>query len=341
MKPRIIATISNDDFSPEYTAIKHLVKNDITYFRFNLSKYDNVDKINDRCEYIYGVKQYFGAGIQIMLDLPLPRRKPRLTISDGSKMVTMRAGDTIIVSSATNTSNAKVLRIDDETILSDAFIGQEIVYSDGECCFMVSDIDRIEGIIKLTVKNDCDIYNRKSLSYGHTIDNSELKPLYFDAIDTILPDSVALSFVESSNDLTDIAQRFEGKNIKIISKIENHSAVKNLEDILKYSHAMLARGDLLLNLGSANFYRLHNYIVEKVKNSGKQLYVATGIMSSMRGRYIPMQSDLIDLGTILTANPYAIILNSGVAYGNIEITTDIIKQMAIVYDHTQIHRNML
>merc|ERR1712190_173419 len=58
-------------------------------------------------------------------------------------------------------------------------------------------------------------------------------------------DYIALSFVQSADDVKECRKHCAGKPIKVISKIENVEGLKNFEEILAESDGiMVARGDL-------------------------------------------------------------------------------------------------
>lgn len=70
----------------------HLIKNNINYFRFNLSQYCSIDEMEKRCEYIHLVNQRYGSNVRLMLDLRIPRRKPRITLYGNNLEILLREG---------------------------------------------------------------------------------------------------------------------------------------------------------------------------------------------------------------------------------------------------------
>lgn len=327
---QIIATIDSTYTSPNCEVLSHLIENNINYFRFNLSKYSNIDEIQKRCEYINLVKQRYGSDVRLMLDMPIPRRKARIKLYGGNREIMLRAGEIFRISPKQSNFFSDVSYIDDKDILSRLTEGTIVKYSDGECRFSVLEIDQKQEIIALKVENDFKIYTHKSISYGHTIKDTSLEAICVQVVDCILPESVAFSFVNSVTDLLALNQHFNRWNIDIISKIETPEAVDNLEGILEISNVMLARGDLLINTDLTNFYMLHNLIIDKVNKTGKRLYIATGIIPTLSYRYMPTHSELIDLGKIIESNPYGIILNADVAHGEyVDNAVNIIRNFKV------------
>jgi pyruvate kinase len=265
-----------------------------------------------------------------MLDLPIPNRKPRIILNDDKLETLLRAGEIFRISPQLDATSSEINYVDDKEILNRLTEGVIINYSDGECRFTVFEINKSQEVISLKAENDCKIFTRKSISYGYTISDIALESIFFQIIDSIIPESIAFSFIDSATNLLDYKKKIKNKNIDIISKIETREAVCNIEDILKTSNVMLARGDLLLNSDPIDFYMLHNSIVDKANKSDKRLYIATGILPTLSYRYLPTHSELVDLGVIIKANPFAIILNADVVQGEyIDNAINIIRNLKI------------
>ena len=88
---------------------------------------------------------------------------------------------------------------------------------------------------------------------------------------------------------------------------------------------MLARGDLLLNADYTQFYAYQLSVAQAAKENGKELVVATGILSSMSSSLFPTQSELIDLAELRRLEPDALVLNYGLVSGNLYEAIKIIR----------------
>ena len=150
-----------------------------------------------------------------------------------------------------------------------------------------------------------------------------LEKTYLSKIHLISPDSVALSFVSSSVEIKEACKLLNG--IKLYSKIETLEGVNNIGDISKVSSIMLARGDLLLNADYTQFYAYQLSVAQAAKENGKELVVATGILSSMSSSLFPTQSELIDLAELRRLEPDALVLNYGLVSGNLYEAIKIIR----------------
>ena len=73
----IIATIGHSTSNIVQT-IDHLISCNINSFRFNLSKFSDLSKLEKYIDDLIAVKQRYGTCIKIMLDIPYPYQKCRI-----------------------------------------------------------------------------------------------------------------------------------------------------------------------------------------------------------------------------------------------------------------------
>ena len=96
-----------------------------------------------------------------------------------------------------------------------------------------------------------------------------------DIVDWGLPnkvDFIAASFVRKGSDVRNIREVLgeEGREIQIISKVENQEGLVNFDDILAASDAiMVARGDLGMEIPTEKIFLAQKLMIEKCKCSWK------------------------------------------------------------------------
>ena len=95
-------------------------------------------------------------------------------------------------------------------------------------------------------------------------------------------DFIALSFVRSPEDVTQLRKILDKKKskIKIISKIENGEGLDNIHEITKASDAiMVARGDLGIETNLADLPNVQRRIMYSCAKWGRRSIVATHLLS--------------------------------------------------------------
>ena len=126
---------------------------------------------------------------------------------------------------------------------------------------------------------------------------------------------VALSYVENAK-LIYKAKKLLGKKIGIISKIENKLAVKNIEEIIKASDAiMVARGDLALDIGHSEVPKIQLGIIKKCNNYSKPVIVATQMLESMINNFTATRAEINDIATAIFQGADTVMLSAETAVG--------------------------
>ena len=137
---------------------------------------------------------------------------------------------------------------------------------------------------------------------------------------------IALSFVKSADEITNLREWIKSQNPSripfIMSKIETREAIKNLSDIIQASDAaMVARGDLALEVSFTKLPFLQKLIISECHSKGKPVIVATDIMNSMCRRRVPSRADVMDVANIFFSGATGLLLSQETAVGHYPIQT--------------------
>lgn len=168
-------------------------------------------------------------------------------------------------------------------------------------------------------------------------------------------DFIAASFVGSAQDiinLRNIIENWEEKHHKlartkvgkihkrginldrpwIVAKIERKKAIKNIDQIIKESDAiMVARGDLAIEMQQEKVTIFQKEIIAKCNRAKKPVIVATQMMHSMIENARPTRAEITDITNAVIDQADAVMLSNETATGNypkkvIETVADIIKE---------------
>lgn len=160
--------------------------------------------------------------------------------------------------------------------------------ADGGISAKVTKIER--GLVTVEVLNDGKIGSRKNMCLPGCVVNlpTITKKDEIDIVDFGIKHKVhyiAVSFARYKKDLDDLRKLLISKDpvhgpyIQLISKIENHEAIHNLEEIIDGSDGiMVARGDLGMEVPIEKVTILQKYIKEKTINRGKTVITATQML---------------------------------------------------------------
>ena len=117
---------------------------------------------------------------------------------------------------------------------------------------------------------------------------------FIDKISMLDINGLGLSFVQTG-DLVNSVRKI-APNLVLVSKIENSEGLRNCNDIIKNSDAiMIDRGDLAAEIGLSNLYSAIDTISASTKNIGKPLIMATENLESMINKEVPSKSDVMSI----------------------------------------------
>ena len=141
-------------------------------------------------------------------------------------------------------------------------------------------------------------------------------------------DFVGLSFVGSATDIESAREAMraelpEGMRLpEIVSKIERKEAIRNIDEIIKATDAiMVARGDLGIEMPESEVTLLQKDIIRRSLMSVKPVIVATQMMKSMTEQPIPTRAEVSDVTNAVVDHADAVMLSEESAMGKYPVET--------------------
>ena len=197
-----------------------------------------------------------------------------------------------------------------------------ILASDGLLSFRVKTISGNDIITEII--NGGELSNRKGLNIPGVsiklpfINDNDKNDILF-AIKNDF-DFIAASFVRSSDDINEM-KSFINENgggfIKLISKIENHDGVKNIEEVIRVSDGiMVARGDMAVEIPFEEIPYLQKLIIKKTVAAGKPVITATQMLESMIHNPMPTRAEITDVANAIYDGTSAIMLSAETTIGS-------------------------
>lgn len=140
-------------------------------------------------------------------------------------------------------------------------------------------------------------------------------------------DVVAASFVISGDDITWV-KSIVG-DVPVIAKIERVAAYENLDDILAFADgAMVARGDLGVELGIAPLPRAQKEIISRTNAASAISITATEMLESMTSSPRPTRAEVTDVANAVLDGTDAVMLSAETATGKYPVRS--VETMAAV-----------
>jgi pyruvate kinase len=135
-------------------------------------------------------------------------------------------------------------------------------------------------------------------------------------------DFVALSFCREPGDVEALRKVLgeHGSTARIVSKIEDQLAVKNIVDIIHATDViMVARGDLGIECPMEDLPIIQRRIVKRCLELGKPVIVATHMLESMITNPVPTRAEVTDVANAVFEQADAIMLSGETTTGKYPI----------------------
>jgi pyruvate kinase len=131
-------------------------------------------------------------------------------------------------------------------------------------------------------------------------------------------DYLAVSFPRDASDMNEARSllRAAGGHGLLVAKIERAEAVKNLAEVVRASDAaMVARGDLGVEMGFAELAGLQRQIMLECRHQNRVVITATQMMESMITSTIPTRAEVSDVANAVMEGTDAVMLSAETAAG--------------------------
>lgn len=230
-------------------------------------------------------------------------------------------GDTIRVTSQEVLGTPQRIQIKYDTLLQDLDKDDVIFINDGIVKLVVIDKDENDLICKCEAPGDvsnhkgCNMPSgRLSVNVVTPKDEDDLK-----FIAQLDPEYVAASFIGTGDDVREVRARlaeYGNTDIKIIAKVERPVALKNLDDIIRESDAlMVARGDLGVEIEAWDVPKWQKEMVKRCNRESKAVIVATQMMESMCQNSRPTRAEASDVYNAVLDGADAVMLSGESSVG--------------------------
>jgi len=315
---KIVATIGPATETKE--VLRELILSGMNVVRFN-SKHGTPEWHHERMIRVKEVARELNTPVGVLLDLQGPEVRitlPKEAQEDGYSVKT----DEVVV--FTDIQDLKMpgkkLIYLPENIVDSMEVGQTILIDDGLCQLEVS--AKKQDMFEAKAQGDFMIKNRKTASFpGFVTDMPVLIENDYIQLDGLRDeevDFIALSYVRNKSDILTLRRELEKRKLTadIVAKIENQEALRNLEEIIEASDAvMVARGDLGIEVSYEKLIRYQRKIIQIAREKVKPVITATHMLETMVTNPFPTRAEISDVAHAIYDLTDAVMLSAETTIG--------------------------
>jgi pyruvate kinase len=310
-KVRILATLGPASANAEMIAALHRAGADA--FRVNMSHGDHAGHAKVIAA-IRALEKETGRPTTILVDLQGPKLRVG-TFKDGP--VELVKGALFALDADKAAGDATRVHLPHPELFAALEAGTRLLIDDGKLVLRVQSVTptRIDTVVEVGGK----ISDRKGVNVPDVVvplaalTEKDRRDLTF-ALEQHV-DWIALSFVQRPEDVAE-ARTLIGGKAALLVKFEKPSGVQRIEEILELADAaMVARGDLGVELPPEAVPPLQKRIVATARRMGKPVVVATQMLESMIVSPSPTRAEVSDVATAVYDGADAIMLSAETAAG--------------------------
>lgn len=283
--------------------------------------------------------------IAIMLDTKGPEIRTGLFENDG---VYFEKNDVVKLVKEKCLGNKERFQITCHELFNDVKPNDTLLIDDGKITLKVLNVTDDE--IECQFLNGGLVKNRKGINAPGInlsmpfISQKDYDDIKFGCENNV--DALALSFVRTKEDVLEVRKlldKFNAKNVEIISKIESQQGIENLEDILSVSDGiMVARGDLGVEVQPELVPMYQKKMISLANSLGKIVITATHMLESMIENPRPTRAEASDVANAILDGTDAIMLSGESAIGKYPLeSVEYMVKIAKITENTINHQEML
>ncbi len=312
-RTKIVATLGPATSS--YQIIRQLIFAGVDVVRLNLS-HGTKEEHSERIKIVRTISKKIDRPIAILADLP----GPKLRVGRLYEPKELIKGEEITLSTKRIKQNKEDIFIRYSGLPDEVEKGNIIFLDDGAVKL------RVLGKNKNSIGCKVLIGGILKAEAGINVPGTTLKTDFLTSHDRELisfsigqgVDILALSFVRQAEDVKRVKNLLKKRNndIFLISKIEKHEALGDLDKIIDLSDGiMVARGDLGVEIPVERVALIQKTIIKKCNKLGKPVITATQMLESMIHNSRPTRAEVTDISNAILDGTDAVMLSGETAVG--------------------------
>ena len=316
-KTKIVGTIG----PASENKLEELFDAGLNVCRINYS-HGSWDEQSEKSETIMKIREEKELPIPMLLDMKGPEIRTGMLYTGKNTKIQLKDGQKFTLVNDDIEGNEEKVSVTYKDLYKDVKPGTKILIDDGAIELKVDEV--VGKDIVTTVVHGNGLGSRKTMNLPGTVirlpglaekDIADLKTACEHDYDF-----VAISFARNLDDVRQVRKVLDengGKDIQIITKIENVEGISNLDNILLEADAqMIARGDMATETDFTEPPVIQKRIIKTSNKLCKPAITATQMLESMTHQPLPTRAEASDVANAIFDRTSAIMLSGECAQGD-------------------------
>ena len=315
-KTKIVGTIgpASENKLPE------LFKAGLNVCRVNYS-HGSYDEQKEKTETIIKLREELDLPIPMILDMQGPEIRTGMLVTGKNEKIQLEDGQKFVLVNEDIIGDKDRVSVSYKNLYKDVKPGSKILIDDGAIELVVDEI--VDKDIHCTVVHGNGLGSRKTMNLpGTAVRLPALKEKDINDLKTACEhgyDFVAMSFTRGKDDIDQVRKVLDdngGKDIMIITKVENVEGLEHMEEIVENADAqMIARGDMATETDFTEPPIMQKKFIKLSNKANKPAITATQMLESMTHNPLPTRAEANDVANAIYDRTSAVMLSGECAMG--------------------------
>ena len=284
-------------------------------------KHGSYDEQEWKTQEIIRLRELLDLPIPMILDMQGPEIRTGMLYTGKNDKITIEDNQKFVLVNEDIIGNEEKVSVSYKDLYRDVEAGTKMLIDDGEIELVVDEIK--DKDIYCTVVHGGRLGSRKSINLpGTFVKVPALKEKDINDLKTACEhdyDFVAMSFARNTDDIAQVRKILDengGKDIQIITKVENAEGLQNMEAIVEHADAqMIARGDMATETDFTEPPVAQKKFIKLSNKANKPAITATQMLESMTHNPLPTRAEASDVANAIYDRTSAIMLSGECAMG--------------------------
>ena len=333
-KTKIVGTIG----PASENKLEELFDAGLNVTRINYS-HGSWDEQAEKTEKIIELRKEKDIPIALLLDMQGPEIRTGMLVTGKNEKIKLEDGQKFTLVNEDIVGDKDRVSVSYKNLYQDIKPGSKVLIDDGAIELVVDEI--VNKDIVCTVVHGNGLGSRKTINLpGTAVRLPALKEKDIQDLKTACEhdyDYVAMSFTRNKDDIEQVRKVLDengGKDIKIITKVENIEGLQNMEQIVDCADAqMIARGDMATETDFTEPPVMQKKFIKLSNKENKPAITATQMLESMTYNPLPTRAEASDVANAIYDRTSAVMLSGECAMGKYPV--ECVKTMVKIADRIE------